>query len=425
MSTATTIHIPLYGAVHIDGLAREVLDTPALQRLRRIQQLQVASMVYPSAVHTRFEHVVGAYHLAKQAVRRLAEGGELAGVGEDEVQLIVLAALLHDAGHGVASHSLEEVGLEEADHERAGERWIVEGEVGDILDRSGIPDAAHRIAQIIRQEGDNPLRGIVAGACDVDKIDYIARDAYHCDLPLGFNRDDLINAYTLVRDPESGALVVGLKESGLPAFEQMLYSKFNLYRSVYFHRTVRAATVMMRALVMLALESGLLELDELRQWTDQELFILLRSRIGRRRKDPSRREQVSRLLEGILYRRLYRPAVSWPLSSAPHLSPKELVEVETYLAARLGLEPGEALLDIPRRPTMLSTDILVRRRTGEVVNARHLAPDDGFAINLAAEAFYHASGRWSLYVARPVGLPAATLRRLVEDATSSVAATGW
>lgn len=424
MSSAATIHIPLYGSVHVDGLARKVLDTPALQRLRRIQQLQVASIVYPSAVHTRFEHVVGAYHLAKKAVRRLAQDGELADIDAEEAELVVLAALLHDAGHGVASHSLEEIGLAEADHERAGERWIVDGEVGEILDRCGIPDAARRIAKIIRHEGNNPLRGIVAGACDVDKIDYIARDAHHCDLPLGFNRDDLINAYTIVRDPASGAPVVGLKESGLPAFEQLLYSKFNLYRSVYFHRTVRAATVMMRAMVILALESGLLEMEELRQWTDQEVFILLRSRIGRRRRDPSRREMVSRLIEGILYRKLYRPVVFFPLSSAPHLSAEALLEVESYLAARLGLEAGEVLLDIPRRPTMLSTDILVRRHSGEVVNARDLGPDDGFALNLAAEGFYLSSGRWSLYAARPVDVPADALERLVLDATSAASRVG-
>lgn len=415
-----SIHDPLYGTVHAEGVARELMDTPEFQRLRRIRQLQLASVVYPSAVHTRFEHAMGAYHLAKKSLRRLRESGMLSAVDNDQQALIEWAALLHDTGHFPGAHMAEEVGYEEADHEAAGARWILEGEIGAILERTGIPHAAERIAQIIRHEGDNPLRGIVAGACDVDKIDYIARDGYHCGLPHSFNRDNLLDGYVLVRDPETGDLTVGLREKAVASFEQMLYSKFNLYRSVYFHPTVRSATVMMRALVIGALRAGLIDIDELRLWTDEELFILLQSRVMRRRRHPDERELVGRLVQRIQDRDLYRQALSLPLSSAPDLSPDGLHRAEAHVAEDLGLAAGEVLLDIPHKPTMLSLDILVRRSDGRVVRGEDLGPDDGFALGTATEAFYHSSGRWGLFSAAPLDVDTDTLLRLVDDAITAV-----
>lgn len=417
---ASIIHDPLYGTVHVHGVARALVDTVAFQRLGRIRQLQLASVVYRSAVHTRFEHSIGAYHLAKRAVRWLRDTGQLAGVSEEDVQIVVLAALMHDIGHWPGGHMAEEAGLSGADHERAGEAWLTEGKVGEILEECGIPDAARRIAEIIRGEGDNPLRAIVAGSCDVDKIDYIARDAYHCGLPLGFNRDELLDGYVLLENPVTGTLEVGLREQALAAFEQLLYSKFNLYRGVYFHPTVRSATAMMRELVFRALDSGLIDLDELRMWTDEELFVLLQSRVLRRRKNPDQRESVGRLLERLQARELYRPVVSHPLSSAPNLSLAQLRSAEVVIAEALGLEPGEALLDVPRRPTMLSADILILRTNGLVVSASTLGPDDGFALGPSAEAFYHASGRWGLYVAEPSAISPEAAEAVVGDALGSV-----
>lgn len=395
---SAAIHDPLYGTVHVDDIARRLVDTPAFQRLGRIRQLQMASIVYRSAVHTRFGHAVGAYHLAKRAIRRLAETGQLTGVTEDDIRLVPIAALVHDVGHHFGAHVLEEAGLQSVDHEQMADIWLKEGQIAEILNECGIPDAADRIAAIIRHEGTNPLREIVAGPCDVDKIDYIARDAYHCGLPLGFNRDELLDGFVLITNPSTGEKQIGLHESALAAFEQLLYSKFNLYRAVYFHPTVRSATVMTRELVLAALEAGLLELDELRIWTDEEIFILLGERVMRRRRSPEQREIVGRLIERIQARNLYEPVIRFPLSSAPDLSVARLREIEAELVRVLGLERGDVLIDIPHKPTMLSTDVLILREDGSIVNAGELGPDDGFALGPSAEAFYHASGRWGLYV---------------------------
>lgn len=394
------IRDPLHGVIRLDNVAQRLIDTATFQRLRRIRQLGLASVVYPSAVHTRFEHALGVYRLARRVLGQLADRGELVDVSLEEQRAVVLAALLHDTSHYPAAHFLEEYGLEGACHEKAAEDHFFYGEIGEILDETGIEDIARQVSEIVQHDGQHPLGGIVSGACDVDKIDYIGRDAYHCGLPLAFDRDRLIDSMTVVRVPATGRLTLGIRERGLGPFEQMLYAKSTLYREVYFDPTVRAATVMMRRLVVEALDAGLVDFDELKLWTDEELFILLRSRVLRRRRNPEQREVVGRLSERIVNRSLYEPVLSTPLSSAPSLSAAELGVIERRITQELGVEQGAVLVDIPNRPGMLSTDLWVLRQNGDVQNARTLGPDDGFAMNEAAEALYNASGRFTIFAAR-------------------------
>lgn len=409
------IHDPLYGAIGLTEIARKLIDTAGFQRLRRIKQLGMASWVYPSAVHTRFEHSLGVFHTARVAIDQLEERGELDGVTDEQKALVVLAALIHDTGHHPGAHLLEEYGYPGADHEEAGEKWFMGGEIGDILRTTGIPNAPERVARLVQGRSDNPLGGLITGACDVDKIDYIQRDAYHCGLPVMFERERLLYCLTMVENPDTGEPQVGLKEKGLVNFEQLLYAKFNLFRSVYFHRTVRSATVMMRELVIQALETGLLEAEELETWTDEELFILLRSRVAEAGNNGPRLQHISEMTDRILNRRLYKEAASLPLSSAPDITPEQVAEIEAHIAHEMNLSDREVLLDIPSKPTMLSTDILVQRKNGNVVNASQLGPDDGFALNQYAESFYHASGRWSLFTAERAELSNKRLQQFVKE----------
>lgn len=394
---------PLHEVIRVDPFAVKLIDTALFQRLRRIRQLGLASVVYPSAVHTRFEHALGVYHLASSIVRQMFERGELEGVSDEERVLIPIAALLHDTSHYPAAHFLEEYGLEEADHEKAAEKHFFDGEIADVLATTGIKDVGRKVAELVQHQSDNPLGEIVSGACDADKLDYIARDAYNCGLPMGYDREMLVDSMALLPDPVDGQLRVGIRKRGLGSFEQMLYSKFNLYREVYFHPTVRSATTMMRRLVIEALEAGLTDMAELQMWSDEELFILLQSRVISSRKSPARRKIVKRLVERIVVRRLYKAVESRPLSEAPVVTPDRLVEAERLLAKILGVPEGDALLDIPNRPGMLSTDLLVRFDDGAVRNAKDLGPDEGFAMNAAASALYRASGRVSIFVAEDEG----------------------
>jgi HD superfamily phosphohydrolase len=401
---------PLYGQIVVDEVGSALIDTPAFQRLGRIKQLSLVSVLHRSAMHTRFEHSVGVYHIARSILRDLREAGLLEGISKEDQRLVSWACLVHDAGHYVAAHSLEELGYPGARHEEAGERWFTTGELGEIFAATGIPDAGARVAELVQGKSSHPLAGIVSGACDADKLDYLVRDADRCGLAPGFDQTHLRSSLLLVQNPVTGAQEIGLDEDGLVSFEQMLLAKNMLYRNAYFHPVVRSATVMQRALIVEALDAGLLGMDELREWSDEEVTTLLRVRIARRRKETAPTRLVETLVNRLSNRQLYKPINYLPLSVAPDLGADQIRQTENELAARLGLDQGEVLLDISRKPSMLSTDILVRLSGGEVVPASELGPEHGFAMNRAKDSFYAAAGRILLFAAR------APERRALSDA---------
>lgn len=404
------IRDPLYGPVPVDDVARRLIDTAAFQRLRRIRQLSEAFAVYPSAVHTRFEHSLGVYHLTREIIRRLDERGELGDVDDDQRRLATYAALLHDLGHHLGAHLLEEFGYPGVSHEDTGAALFTVGEVGEILRDTGIARAPEIVSEMVRHDGGHALGGLVSGACDADKLDYLARDAYHCGMPPGFDQAQLAGSLILATNPQSGAREIGIDADGLAAFEQMLVTKSTLYREVYFHPTVRCAMVMLRALIIRALELGLLALEELQTWTDEEVFTLLRVRVA-----DTEDALVADLVERLLARRLYKRAASLPLSAAPALTPGQITEVEERLASRLGLSEGSLLLDIPRKPTMLSTDILVRCDDGSVVHAGDLGPNQGFALNELQSALYAASGRIGVFTSERMSIAPAIIESEIES----------
>jgi uncharacterized protein len=420
MLNRTIIRDPLYGPVELDPVARELVDSRVFQRLRRVQQLALASLVYPSAMHTRFEHSVGVYHLARTIIEGLDRRGELTGISEDEIRIVPLAGLLHDTAQSISGHLLEEFGLQGVEHEEAGAMAFEEGEIGAALSRSGIPGAARQIGDIMNQRSANPLAGLIAGNCDADKIDYIARDAYHCGLAVGFDQEHLRQAITLLRDPATGHLRVGIDASGLNSFEAMLYSKGSLFRTVYFHRSVRAAMSMLRLLMVMALEKGLIQVDEIHRWSDSELFTVLRVRAASKLPAQSLDAEIfDDLIDRILSRRLFHRACSFPFGAVRRPSAERTLAIEVALAEILGLPRSHVALDIPDKPTMLATDVLVQMRDGSIRNARDLGPDDGFALNSAQPALYAASGSAGVFTAEPRVVDPATVIGLIEAMADS------
>lgn len=401
MNKVRVINDPLYGNIHLEGVAVELIDTPAFQRLRRIRQLGYAYLVYPSAMHTRFEHPIGAYHLAGVVLDRMRARGEIRHEDEESAELVRLAALLHDAGHFVSTHLLEEYDSG-FDHEHAGERILTEGPVADVLAGMGIPDAAMRIAKIIRHEGDNPLRTLVAGAVDVDRLDYMARDAFYCGLPIGFDQNRLLNSLTLATHPETGERTVMLYEKGINALDQMLWQRYNLYRNVYRHHACRSASVMGRYMIVRALETGLATIDEIFRWSDEEMFFLLRSRIADSRDEAH--AQIGELAERLMNRRLYKLAGRAPLGRVPEVPARYLRRVERRLAQELGLREGEILIDVPYKPGMFEPDIYILRKSGEVVHRSELTPEDGFVMNNVAPSLYQAAGLVGAYAPEGVSI---------------------
>ncbi len=271
------IRDPLWNNITLDDLAIRLVDTRAFQRLRYVRQLGLAYLVYPGATHTRFEHALGTWHLAGRTLGLLQARGELTGGAGGESRIVAAAALLHDIGHYPFSHALEEIGAPH--HEDVAGALLTRGEVADVLREMVAPDAPERVVELIRGRSPSPLQGLISGSLDLDKIEYLKRDALMCGVPYGeIDVDRLIHSLTLVADPATGRATVGVSEKGLAALESLLFAKYQMYRNVYWHHAVRSATAMYKRLVADAIESGGLRVKELSSFSDESLLHQLEER---------------------------------------------------------------------------------------------------------------------------------------------------
>ncbi|HET6681320.1 MAG TPA: HD domain-containing protein [Gemmatimonadaceae bacterium] len=408
------IRDPLWNNIRVDSLGMELVDTHVFQRLRYVRQLGLAYLVYPGATHTRFEHALGAYHLARTTLQLLDEQGALRGVPIEERAIVRSAALLHDVGHYPFSHAIEEIGA--LHHEELARPRILEGRVAEILRDALGSDAPERVFALIRGTSDSALQGLISGSLDLDKIEYLKRDALMCGVPYGeIDVDRLVHSLVLVPDPAHGRPVVGVVEKGLSALESLLFAKYQMYRNVYWHHAVRSGTAMYKRLVDDALRSGTLEADQLGTYTDEGLLHQLE------------RRAPSSLLASLRERRLYKrgfecPAAELPLDAAEWIADDRAlaVEVEDRLAAEVGLEPGELLLDFPAKTEMLGLDLPVLRRNGEVRRLTSSGLEGAINLPVLSEQLYR-SARWlRVFVARPVDLPRSRLLALLLGDPASV-----
>jgi uncharacterized protein len=231
---------PVHQYIRFSDVERELVDTPIFQRLRRIRQLAGAHLVYPSAQHSRFEHSLGTMHVAGYAGETLLTKGYLDN--EDLVQELRLAALLHDIGHGPFSHLFEEV-LEarcKTSHEDMGRKIISYSEVSDIVRKYGYNSSD--ICKLSFGESNVKFfNEIIAGGLSADSMDYLSRDGFFTGVEYGkIDYHRLISSFEIV---SNGHLAIN--RSALYSFESMLISRYEMFKAVYFHKTVRSAEVML------------------------------------------------------------------------------------------------------------------------------------------------------------------------------------
>ena len=355
---------PLWNNIRLDPLALALLETPVVQRLRYVRQLGLAFLVYPGATHSRFEHALGAWHLAGVALRLLEERGALDGIDARAQQIVRAAALLHDVGHYPFSHALEEIGV--THHEQVAYPLITSGPVATVL-RDALGDSApEEVFALITGRSTDALQGLISGSLDLDKIEYLKRDATMCGVPYGeIDVDRLLNSLVIVPSPERTTRMVGVHEKGLSALESLLFAKYQMYRNVYWHHAVRSATAMYKRLVAVALDSGHVAADKVAHFTDEGLLVHL--------DVPSLPTEARVLLDGLRFRRLHKRAYECPaatlgedvgewIASDFHLTRR----VEDAFARELGLPAGAVLLDYPAKTQMLGLDIPMQRRDGRV-----------------------------------------------------------
>lgn len=346
---------PVHGYVEVEDFALALLDSAALQRLRYIKQLGFSYLVYPGANHTRFEHSLGTMFLADLASRRF-------GLAEDERRLIIAAALLHDIGHGPFSHASEPL-MEEFLHRTHDEiDGIVEEQVGGLLRSSGI-DPGELCNVVI---GKHPLSGIIHGDLDVDRMDYLLRDAYYTGAPYGtVDAQRLIRH--LIRTPEGTVL----DENGINAAESLLIARTLMRPAVYYHHVSRIGESMFQLAMLEHINnspqdavSSLLQADDATC-----LHTLMTSK-----------QPVARDLAGSLYgRRLYKRAlyascdqVNTPVFHAG-VSIEKCREFAAEIARLAGILPQDVLVDIPPIPREISLGVRVKNRHA-VVSLEEISP---------------------------------------------------
>ncbi|MEM2933297.1 MAG: HD domain-containing protein [Halobacteria archaeon] len=329
------IRDPIHGYIELDDLALALIDTPEMQRLRRIKQLGFSNLVYPGANHTRFEHSLGTFYLAELLLRKIAIESE----GEEIKNAIRAAALLHDIGHGPYSHATEQLlqrYLRRGGHEDVA-LIFKKSEVGKVLDRFGL--SAFDVAQNIA--GKTSYGQILNSELDVDRMDYLVRDAHYTGVAYG-----LADIERLIQQMKmhEGKLVV--LEGGVQAAESLLVSRFLMHPAVYFHHVSRIAETMFVRSLEFMIEAGGLKAEELRKLDDYEICIKMR-RAGGYAKEMIKRIEERRLFKRALYVNLQAIGEGVLKEYASH---SKILRAESELCSIAKVEKGYVLLDIPPLP---------------------------------------------------------------------------
>jgi uncharacterized protein len=400
------IRDPLWDNIRLDRAALLALDTPTVQRLRYIRQVGHSFLVYPGATHTRFEHALGAYHLTRRALAALEELGEIGVTSLEQRAAIRMAALLHDTGHYPFSHALEEAGF--PSHEALGVAKLSQGELGDCLIQIGGQEFPTAVGALIRGTSNSPLQGLISGSIDLDKVDYLSRDARMCGVPYGtVDVDRLLSSLTLV-EVEPGRYEVGVQEKGISALESLLFAKYQMYRNVYWHHAVRSATCMFKRAVRVAVRSGSVSPELIANATDDGLMehLIHGDEIG--------------LATSIRARRLHKRALDLPATDVPAdlqpwlTSDPDLLElVEDAVADQVGLPTGGLLLDFPSRSSMLGVDLPLRTRQGTIERLTDAGRAGHLGLPRVADELYRSARRLRIFVSSTPSQPLEPLLTLL------------
>lgn len=244
---------PIHGHISVrDATVLALVDSPEFQRLRRVRQLGASFISYPGAEHTRFAHSLGVYHLMGRVLRHLRER-DVVQLDPDGMVMAQCAALLHDIGHGPFSHAFEKI--TGSNHEQWTRQIITvpETEVAQAL-AARDPAWPDRVAQLLNgaQDGAGYLPGLISSQVDVDRMDYLLRDAFMCGVPYGqYDLDRLVHTLTVHRDGTGDRVVIS--EKGQHAAEEFLLARYFMYWNVYFHKATRAVEIILEKLLQRAI----------------------------------------------------------------------------------------------------------------------------------------------------------------------------
>ena len=364
---------PIHDFVRVNSNELKIIDTPIFQRLRRIRQLSGAHLIYPGAQHTRFEHSLGVMHMASMAGHVLHEKGI---VSSDNIQNLRFAGLLHDIGHGPFSHLFEELlQKRKMSHEDIGRDIILKTQIGDLISANGFNKKL--ITELAF--GDSKfqfMNEIISGALSADIMDYLLRDGYFT----GAEHAKIDhNRLTYSLDVYKNKLA--LEKSALVNFETMMISRYQMFKAVYFHKTVRAGEVMLLESMYLAEEElGLssTSLNEYLKLTDEVILSKLLNLPERNSKLRIAKKIATDYLNRNLFKSVFEVSVT-----GNAITKKRMQSIREEVSKKSKVDINEIFVDssntpsIPLSPSKKeSKSIIILERDGVKVTAKEIPISD-------------------------------------------------
>ena len=332
---------PIHDFIRVYDHELKIIDNPIFQRLRRIRQLSGAHLTYPAAQHTRFEHSLGVMHIASQAGQALKEKGILKS---DEIEILRLAGLLHDIGHGPFSHLFEEIiQQKKISHEDFRKNLILKSVIGDTLSKNGYDKKL--ITKVAF--GDSKyqyLNEIVSGYLSADMMDYLLRDGYFTGA-----EHAKIDHKRLIQSLDVHKKKLALEKSALYSFESMMHSRYQMFKAVYFHKTVRSAEVMLlEALRLSDDEFGFtsFNMSEFVKLTDEHVLSMILS------SKSSKLKRAKKFAEDYQNRKLLKCVYERILTSKTLLEKTKTNEIRSSLSKKSKVDENEIFVDSSVTPSI-------------------------------------------------------------------------
>ncbi len=335
----------IYGFIKAEEPFLQIIDSEPFQRLRHIKQLGLSYLVYPSANHSRFEHSLGCFHLAKKISDKFsAQSKKFPYAAEFKI-----AALLHDVGHAPFSHAAENITkvFTKKSHEDFSKKIITDSAIKIITDKYGLD--SQKISAFL---SNTTIYGqLISSEIDVDRLDYIARDAYHTGVAYGvIDADWVIKALEIANDK------IVCKSEHLPALESILIARYLMYPTVYNHHTVRIANMMFQDALYELVLNKIVNVEKFIEMTDADMLSVMK-------QNEMSREMVYRIEK----RNLYKSALVLRKDDFSNLKRvyemkndfKAIQGVQNALKRDLSIKDGKILIDIPEKPNFTKSNIFI------------------------------------------------------------------
>ena len=316
----------VHGDLNLNELEVELIDSPQIQRLRRIKQLGFTYLVYPGANHSRFEHSIGTMYLASRLADNLL-------LDDHQKSIVRICAILHDSGHGPFSHVSE--GFMRT-HEELTSELIKKSQLRDILSENF---DLKEILETVRGEGS--LGQIISGELDVDRMDYLLRDSYYTGVAYG-----VIDVERLIYNMELGEHLM-IKRKGVQAAESMLLARYFMYPSVYQHHTTRIINSMFRRCLKKLFDGGVVNPNLIYHYDDVDVIAAARSQEG----------YVHDMMQRMDNRDLFKTVYSIEIDEIDDpetlfkMTESDIRKIELEISEDLNVQEDNIILDIPEYPS--------------------------------------------------------------------------